>query len=139
VGVSGADDPQKEANTGAEDLVRLLRAAMEDADLEAFGELLDPRVTWGPPGDAAAGCTSRHQVLDWYARAWERGGRATVSEITDIGDRLLVGLVVHGTRASRERGGAAPRWQVLTVRGGRITDIVGFDTKEDALAYPSSP
>jgi hypothetical protein len=26
-----------------------------------------------------------------------------------------------------------PRWQVLTVRGGRIVDIVGFDDRSEAV------
>ena len=124
--------------TAAEGVARQLRAALETSDLEALGELLDPRVTWGPPGATAGICTNRDEVLAWYARGRQRGGRAEVSETETVGDKLLVGLVVHGTDAARERGGAAVRWQVLTLRNGRIADIVGFDSKEEALAHATT-
>ena len=117
----------------ADGLPARLRIAIETADLEAFSELLDPHVTWGPPRGGAV-CTNRDEVLTWYTRGRERRGRAEVAGITPIGNKLLVGLVVHGTDSAKERGGAALRWQVLTVRDGRIADIVGFDSKEDALA-----
>jgi ketosteroid isomerase-like protein len=126
------------APAGSSDLsgmVQRLRSAIEGSDPAAFGELLDPNVTWGPPGAREGICTNRRQVLAWYERGLEQGGSAVVTEITDLGGKLLVGLVVHGTGAAKERGGAALRWQLLTLRNGRITDIAGFDLKDDALAY----
>jgi ketosteroid isomerase-like protein len=133
--VSEGNDPRREPGTGAAaSIARQLRRAIETSDVSAFGDLLDPDVTWGAPGAPVSVCTNREQVLAWYSRGRDRGGRATVSEITGIGDKLLVGLVVHGTEAAKERGGAALRWQVLTVREGRIVDIAGFDSKPDALA-----
>ncbi len=50
-------------------------------------------------------------------------------------DRLLVTMSVQGTENARERGGTALRFQVLTVRSGKVVDIVGFDDKAEALAY----
>ena len=44
-------------------------------------------------------------------------------------------MSVRGTENAKERGGAALRFQVLTVRSGMVVDIVGFDDKADALAY----
>jgi hypothetical protein len=52
-----------------------------------------------------------------------------------LGDRLLVSLSVRGTEGARERGGTSLRFQVLTVRDGRILEIVGFDEKAEALSY----
>jgi hypothetical protein len=49
-----------------------------------------------------------------------------VTEVTTAAGTLLVGLQVTGTPAADEAGGAVERWQVLTVRGGRIADIRGF-------------
>jgi hypothetical protein len=74
-------------------------------------------------------------VLAWYSRGRELGARAQVSEVAVVGDRILVGLVVAGTQPARERGGQATRWQVLTVSGGRICDIVGFDERSEAAAW----
>ena len=58
-----------------------------------------------------------------------------MSEAFVLGDKIVVGLVVAGTDAARTSGGHATRWQVLSVSGGRIADIVGFDQKSEALAW----
>jgi ketosteroid isomerase-like protein len=105
--------------------------ALEHADLAGYRELLDPGVTWGAPDDPQPGCKNRDQVLAWYRRGRARGVRARVTE-TEVGvDRILVGLEV-----GLEGGDDAPvrRWQVLTVRNGRIVDIRGFENRETALA-----
>jgi hypothetical protein len=50
-----------------------------------------------------------------------------------MGDRILVEMLVSDNRAGQD-GGAARRWQVLTVANGRIVDIVGFDERGLAVA-----
>ncbi len=57
-----------------------------------------------------------------------------MNDVVVHGDRLLVSLTVRGSAEAGTRGGAALRWQVLTVSGGRIVDIVGFDDRLEALA-----
>jgi len=111
-----------------------VKLALEEADLTAYGELLDPGVRWGPPEGRSPVCKNREQVLRWYQRGQNSGTRAQVSEVSVIGDRLLVGLSVAGTPAAKKRGGRADRWQVLTVRDGRIVEIVGFEERSQALA-----
>ena len=115
-----------------------VRAAMVAEDLSAFAELLDPDVTWGAPG-ANPGCRSRSQVLAWYQRGREAGVRGSVFDVEIMGDRLLVSMSVRGTEEAQERGGTALRYQVLTVRNGKVVDIVGFEDKAGALAYPGHP
>ena len=56
-----------------------------------------------------------------------------------LGDRILVGLTVRGSETAQARGGAALRWQVLTVRQGRVVDIVAFDDRRDAFARAGVP
>jgi len=58
-----------------------------------------------------------------------------VYDVEVLGDRLLVSMSVRGTENARERGGAVLRFQVLTVRNGKVVDIVGFDDKTEALSY----
>jgi hypothetical protein len=58
-----------------------------------------------------------------------------VYDVEVLGDRLLVSMCVRGTENAQERGGSALRFQVLTVRGGKVVDIAGFDDKADALSY----
>jgi hypothetical protein len=117
-----------------------VRSALESGDLGAIGDLLAPRARWGPaegPGDAD--CRSRGQILDWWARARAAGARAAVTEVTAGPGTLLVGLEVTGTPAAGEAGGTARRWQVLTVSGGRITDIRGFGDRAEAAARAGVP
>jgi len=122
-----------------EDLARQVRAALEAADLASFRELLDPDVTWGAPGARRPACRNRDQVLAWYQRGRQDGVRAEVGDVSVLGHRILVGLTVRRPPAAEDPGGAAPRWQVMTVRKGRVVDIVGFDDRSDALAHAAAP
>jgi ketosteroid isomerase-like protein len=118
-----------------DELAVLVKQAFGAGDASAFAELLDPDVTWGAPGARNPTCKNRNQVLNWYQRAQESGVHGSAFDVEVVGDRLLVSLSVRGTEGARERGGTALRFQVLTVRDGRITDIVGFDDKAEALSH----
>jgi hypothetical protein len=48
-------------------------------------------------------------------------------------------MTVPGSGAAEERGGAALRWQVLTVRQGRVAEIVGFDDHDDVRPWLETP
>lgn len=111
-----------------------IRLALEAGDLTAFSESFDPNVTWGATDAPRPTCQNRDQVLAWYERGRQSGVEAQVSDIAIHGDKLLVSLVVHSTQAADQRGGSTLRWQVLTVRDGRVVDIVGFDDRSDAVA-----
>ena len=122
---------------GMDEIAVLVRRALAAEDLGAFCELLDPAVTWGAPGARNPSCKNRSQVLDWYQRGRDAGVRASIHAVEVLGDRLLVSMSVRGTENARERGGAALRFQVLTVRSGKVVDIAGFDGKTEALSYVS--
>ncbi len=130
----GTDD----AASSIHELSRRLRLAYETGDLELFGALLAPNVTWGPPGDPSPPCQSKQQVLAWYQKGAYAGASAKVQEMTSFGDRLLVGLVVTGTSTAKEMGGQGQRWQVLTIQGAQIVDIVGFAQKREATDWLST-
>src|SRR3974390_2833743 len=118
-----------------EETAALVRRALAAEDVEAFAELLDPAVTWGAPGATNPSCKSRDQVLAWYQRGREAGVRGTVYDVEVLGDRLIVSMSVRGTDGAEQRGGAALRFQLLTVRSGRIVQIVGFDDRAEAVSY----
>lgn len=120
-----------------ERLAHRVRLAYEAADLAAFAEILAPLVTWGPPGEKRPPCRTREEVLEWYGRAESSGVRAQVSEVSVLGDRILVGLVLSGYGPAGSREGRALRWQLLTVEEGLVVDIVGFENRPDALAWAS--
>jgi ketosteroid isomerase-like protein len=118
-----------------DEVAALVRQALLTEDVRAFAELLDPDVSWGAPGARNPSCKNRDQVLAWYQRGRDAGVRGSVLDVAILGDRHLVSMSLRGTETARERGGAALRFQVLTVRNGRIVDIVGFDEKAEALSY----
>ena len=121
-------------------LARRVRAALESGDLDAIRDLLDPGARWGAPeGPSDADCHNRDQVIAWWASARAAGAQAVVTEVTVGTGTLLVGLDVTGTPAAHEAGGTAERWQVLTVRDGRIADIRGFDDRAAAAARAGVP
>jgi len=111
-------------------LAARVRSALAAADPAQFAELLDPNVTWGAPDDPAPSCRNRRQVLAWYEQGRAAGRRAQVRDVTVHGDKLLVSMLV--TSSATDAGD--PRWQVLTVTDGRITDIRGYDDEAAALA-----
>ena len=120
---------------GMDEIAVLVRKALATEDLSAFTELLDPAVTWGAPGARNPSCKNRNQVRAWYQRGRDAGVRGSVYDVEVLGDRLLVTMSVRGTENANERGGAALRYQLLTVRRGKVVDIVGFDDKTEALSY----
>lgn len=123
--------------TTMDEIAVRVRNALAAENLSAFAELLDPAVTWGAPGARNPSCKNPKQVLAWYQRGRDAGVRGSVYDVEVMGDRLLVSMSVRGTEKARERGGAALRFQVLTVRSGKVVDIVGFDDKTEALSYVS--
>jgi ketosteroid isomerase-like protein len=120
-----------------DEVAGLVRNALAAEDLSAFTDLLDPSVTWGAPGARNPSCKNRNQVLAWYQRGRDAGVRGSVYDVEVLGDRLLVSMSVRGTENAGERGGAALRFQVLTIRSGKVVEIVGFDDKTEAFSYIS--
>ena len=122
------------------ELTEGVRLALESGNLDAIRDLLDPGVRWGAPeGPHKADCQNRDQVVARWASTRAAGARAVVTEVTAGAGTLLVGPDVTGTPAAREAGGAAERWQVLTLRGDRIVDIRGFDNRPTATARAGVP
>jgi ketosteroid isomerase-like protein len=116
------------------ELAARVREALDAGDLDAYQHLLAPDVHWGAPDAPEWGCHNRGEVLNWYKAARQGGMGATVNEVVVGTDCLMVGLTVSGPPAADEPGGTAPRWQVLSVKDGRIADICGFDNRDEATA-----
>ena len=119
------------------ELTERVRLALESGDPDAIRDLFGrpPGRTGGSPTRP----TARSRVVAWWASARAAGAPAVVTEVTDDAGTLLVRLEVTGTPAAREAGGAAERWQVLTLRDDRIVDIRGFDNRPAAAARAGVP
>lgn len=118
-----------------EKLAAQVQAALQTADLVSYRELLDPNVTWGAPDDTQSGCRNRDQVLAWYRRGRAKGVRAVVTDTVVHDDQILVGLSVRDCQSSSDGASEATRWQILTVRSGRIVDIRGFEDRVAAESH----
>jgi hypothetical protein len=129
-----------EEPAGPAALAGRVRSALESGDLDAIRGLLDRNARWGAPeGPGDGDCRNRDQVIAWWAGARAAGARAAVTEVIAGPGTLLVGLDVSGPPAAAEAGGTVRRWQVLTVKGDRITDIRGFDDRTEAAARAGVP
>jgi hypothetical protein len=115
-------------------LAQRVRAALESADLSLFGELLDPNVRWGAPDDPAPSCLTRSDVLAWYGRGRASGRRARVVDFQVHRDKILVHLSVTSPSPTGDSPVESDRWQVLTCARGRVVDIRGFETRDEASA-----
>jgi len=112
------------------ELARRGYEAILRGDLRAAGALLDEHVRWhwGDP-EAEGACRNREQALAFLAGP-ERTGPGELVDMIDAGERVVVIL-----RPPPIDGQPAPlRAQVTTFRDGRVVEMVGFSTVEDALA-----
>ncbi len=122
----------------AETIAEPVRAALESADLETMGSLLSPNATWGAPGQEPPTCRNRQQILKWYGNGRAFGARATVTELTVVGDRLLVGLAIT-SGPDPEHALSPERWQILTVAADGVSDIRGYESRPEAAEAVGLP
>jgi ketosteroid isomerase-like protein len=121
-----------------ETLVVEIRRAMETADLEVMGELLAPDARWGAPEQDVPTCHNAQQVLAWYEIARDNGLRAEVMDTVIIAHNIVVGFKILATREATAPTGDALRWQVLSVRGGQVAEIRGYETRREATEFATS-
>jgi ketosteroid isomerase-like protein len=108
--------------------------------VDAATEVLDPDVRWygaGAPG-AEGACHSREEARAFIRRALAQGVRTDLLEVHDAGDGRLV-LVLR----PRPRAGAGdvpgPHGEVVTVRDGKVVEMVVHPTVEDAMRAAGRP
>lgn len=115
-----------------------IRRAMESADLDVMGELLTPDARWGAPEQDVPTCRNATQILSWYEMARDNGMRANVIETVIIANHVVVGFKVLATRDATPSAGDALRWQVLSVRDGRVAEIRGYETRREATEFATA-
>ena len=110
---------------------------MESADLVAMEALLAPDARWGAPEQRVPTCRNAKQILSWYEMARDTGVRADVTEVTVVGERIVVGLKMLPSPTERSNPGGE-RWQVLSTEDGLVTEIRGYETRDEATTFATS-
>jgi ketosteroid isomerase-like protein len=115
------------------ELLRGAWAAFERGEIETATRVLDPDVRWYGAGapDAEGACHSREQARTFIRRALEDGVSTELLDIRDAGEHRLV-LILHA-HVPPEWGERGPHGEVVTVRDGKVTEMVVYPTVEDAL------
>jgi ketosteroid isomerase-like protein len=104
--------------------------ALKRGDLSQAEALLDEHVKWhvGDP-NAVGACRSRSEALA-YMRRPERRGPGELVDVIDAGDRVIVITQPPPSGPQPEPLHA----QITTFRDGKVIEMVGYPTVEDALA-----
>jgi ketosteroid isomerase-like protein len=121
------------------DLLRGAWAAFERGDIKAATGVLDPDVRWYGAGepDAEGACHSREDARAFIRRALADGVSTQLLDIRDAGDHRFV-LILH-PHVPAEWGEREPHGEVVTVRDGKVTEMVVYPSVEDALSAAQLP
>jgi ketosteroid isomerase-like protein len=115
--MTGLDDTQ---------LVRRGFEAVARGDLDTVAELLDPAVRWHGADDDETGCHNRDEALDFIRDATARGVSVELLDVQPVGDHVVATL--------KGDNRPAPHGELVTVRNGKVTEMVVYETPEDAAA-----
>ncbi len=119
-------------------LASQVRHALETADLTVMGELLAPDARWGAPEQKVPTCRNAKQILKWYEAGKNNGVRADVTEMVIIDTNIVVGLQMRASPDVPSNPDDDVRWQVLSVEDGRVAEIRGYETRDEATEFASS-
>jgi|SRR5215213_4980505 len=117
--------------------VQVLRnawAAFARGDVDATVEALDPEMRWYAAGypDAADACHNREDAAAFLRQAHADGLTAELLDIRDAGDRLVA--IIHTHAPPDWNRSPEPHGELITVRAGKVTEMVVYATVDDALA-----
>jgi hypothetical protein len=112
-----------------------LRVAFEEGDEELLASLLDPAVRWGGEEETPETCHSRGEVLAWYGKLRQAGVSATVEEVVDRGNVLVLGLALSRPESGPFSEVPTVLYQVFSLAKGKVIDIRGFPEREEALTF----
>ena len=117
------------------ELVRRGFGAAAGGDIAAVRAMLAPEVRWHGAGDDQGGCQNREQALRWMSEGIARGIRVQLLEARELkDDRVLVLLQRNLPREGDPSGEPpSPHGQILTLRDGKITEMVAYPTAEEAV------
>jgi ketosteroid isomerase-like protein len=115
------------------DLLRTAWEAFAAGDLEAATAALDPNVRWYgvDEPDADGSCHNRDEALAFLQRTLADGVTAELLELREAGDRIVSVVQTYVPAEWGEQ--PPPHGEVVTVRNGKIVEIVVYPTIDEAL------
>jgi ketosteroid isomerase-like protein len=116
--------------------IQLLRGAWKAfaaGDLEAATAALHPDVRWyaAEEPDADGTCHNRGDALAFIQRALTDGVSAELLELREVGDRIVCIVQTHVPAEWGEE--PPPHGEVVTVRDGKIVEMIVYPTVDEAL------
>ena len=115
------------------------RGRLSPAGTSAATDALDPRVRWygagaEEPNDA---CHSRDEALAFIRQAVADGVTAEAVDFKDAGDRVVVLVQTNHPPEWGEQ--PEPHGEVVSLRDGRVVEMVVYPTVDEALAAGGQP
>lgn len=127
--VRAADDPPMRREDT--DRLRLVWEANGRGDLGALSEALDPEVRWYGADDPSASCQSREAVLQLIRQACADGVTVELLDLRTMGGKVLAVMQRHHPLGWGQP--PEPHGEVITLRGGKVSEMVFCPTVKDAL------
>src|SRR5579875_156061 len=112
---------------------RRLCDAYRTYDMTAFSRLLRDDVFWGDPAypDDPFACRNREDVLTRYRELLAEGARASVVDVFESDDAVVLGVLMECAPRRPEVAGRV-RYQIFFFDKDRIGRILGADDREAA-------
>lgn len=114
--------------------------AWSDGDFDALEAAFAPDAQWRAVEDGPWNCSNRRQIIHTMRENRELGRPPTgeIAEITDLGERTLVGF-----RPDQQPIDGWPlddgiRYMVLTFDGELVTEMKGCTSRQVALDYAAA-
>ena len=119
-------------------LVRRTWDAFARGDVHAVLEVLHPHVHWHGAGeaDSEGACHSRQDAEAFIRALLHDGVSAELLDVRAVGDRVVALVQMHHGAEPNDR--PPPHGELITVRDGRITEMLSYPTVEDAVTAPAS-
>jgi ketosteroid isomerase-like protein len=118
----------------------LVRAAYDQLDLDAVGELFAPDAEWFGEEGGDAACHGREEILAVYQQHLEWGAQGEVAEAADAGDQVVLGLRVRYPGHDHDEDdepdehphGEALVYHVLTLSGDKVVRMQDYPDRRSA-------
>ena len=114
------------------DVVRRAWAAVDQGHARAFLDVLAPDVRWYGVGEEEGGCRNRDEALAFIERTFAGGVSAEATDIRSVGAHVVV--VVQPRHPDEWGDQPGPHGEIVTVRDGRIAEMVVYPDVDSALA-----